>query len=108
MSTRFHFPSAARAAQPAPHGPDSWTAAENVATVGSACCCPARPAVRVVMPSGPSRPHPTELLLCGHHYLVSRDSLAAARAVVRQLPDTPADVAAWIGLKPAAVIAAVG
>jgi hypothetical protein len=44
-------------------------------------CCPARPAVIAVMPSTASRPHPTDLLLCGHHYRVSRQALAAGAAV---------------------------
>jgi hypothetical protein len=47
-----------------------------------ACCCPARPVVRVLMPPTPARPHPVDLLLCGHHYRVSRAALAAAGAVV--------------------------
>jgi len=29
-----------------------------------------------------ARAHPVDLLLCGHHYRVSRDALAAAGAVV--------------------------
>lgn len=48
----------------------------------SACCCPARPVVTVVMPPAPGRPHPVDLLLCGHHYRVSRAALRAARAAV--------------------------
>lgn len=59
-----------------------------------ACCCPARPVVRIVMPPTPERPHPTDLLLCGHHYRASRASLEAAHAVVCPLggmaSDTPA------------------
>ena len=51
------------------------------------------------MPPGPSRPHTTELLLCGHHYRVSRAALAAAKAIVRELPGTPGDIATWIGLE---------
>jgi hypothetical protein len=47
-----------------------------------ACCCPARPAVTVVMPPVPDRPHPVDLLLCGHHYRASRAALHAAGAVV--------------------------
>jgi hypothetical protein len=62
-----------------------------------ACCCAAKAAVRVTMPPNPSRRHSTELLLCGHHYRVSRQALAAAGAVVRELPGTPPDVSAWIG-----------
>jgi len=45
------------------------------------CCCPARPVVRVLMPPTAERPHPVDLLLCGHHYLTSRAALAAADAV---------------------------
>jgi len=47
-----------------------------------ACCCPARPVVRVVMPASRSRPEPVDLLLCGHHYWVSRAALLAAGAPV--------------------------
>ena len=47
-----------------------------------ACCCPARPVVRVLIPPAPARPHPADLLLCGHHYLASRAALADAGAVV--------------------------
>lgn len=39
-------------------------------------CCASRPAFRVVVPPSACRPHPSELLLCGHHYRVSRESLA--------------------------------
>jgi hypothetical protein len=51
--------------------------------------------VRVVMPSTPDRPHGTELLLCGHHYRVSRAALAAAHAQVEELPGAAADDTAW-------------
>jgi hypothetical protein len=47
-----------------------------------ACCCPAKPVVTVVMPSTISRPHPVDLLLCGHHFRVSQASLQAAGAAV--------------------------
>ena len=59
-----------------------------------ACCCPARAMVRVVMPPTAARSHATELLMCGHHYRVSRQALAAAGARVRELPGTPAGTAA--------------
>ena len=62
------------------------------------CCCPARPVVRVIMPPTPTRPRTTDLLLCGHHYRVSRGSLAAAHAVVREIPGIPGETAAWIEL----------
>jgi hypothetical protein len=45
-----------------------------------ACCCPARPTVRVVMPATASRPEPVDLLLCNHHYRASRAALQAAGA----------------------------
>jgi hypothetical protein len=51
--------------------------------------------VRVVMPPATGRPHETELLLCGHHYRVSRGALAAAHARVDELPGSSADAAAW-------------
>jgi hypothetical protein len=51
-----------------------------------ACCCPAQPVVRVIMPSAPGRRHSVDLLLCGHHYRVSRPALAAARARIEYLP----------------------
>jgi hypothetical protein len=54
-------------------------------TLGPACCCPANPVVRVIMPATAARPHRTELLLCGHHYRVSRQALAAANATVAEL-----------------------
>jgi hypothetical protein len=63
-----------------------------------ACCCPAKAVVQVVMPLPPTvtRPHANDLLLCGHHYRVSRPALAAARAVVHKLSGVPGDTAAWI------------
>jgi hypothetical protein len=47
-----------------------------------ACCCPARPVVTVVMPPTASRPHPVDLLLCGHHFRVSQAALRAVGAAV--------------------------
>ncbi len=47
-----------------------------------ACCCPARPVVRVVMPASQNRSEPVDLLLCGHHYRVSQAALQAAGAAV--------------------------
>jgi hypothetical protein len=51
-----------------------------------ACCCPAQPVVRVIMPPAPQRRHSVDLLLCGHHYRVSRQALVAARARIEYLP----------------------
>ena len=50
--------------------------------------------VRVVIPPTAARAHETELLLCGHHYRVSRAALAAAHAAVSQLPEHD-DPDAW-------------
>lgn len=50
-----------------------------------ACCCPAKPMIKVVMPPAPGRPHPVDLWLCGHHYRESRRALAAAGARARDL-----------------------
>jgi len=82
------------------HDGDAGPYVTPVGTVGHACCCTARPAVRVIMPPNQSRPHPVELLLCGHHYRVSRRVLAYAGAVIRPLSGTPLDIASWIGIEP--------
>jgi hypothetical protein len=50
-----------------------------------ACCCPARPMVKVIMPPGPGRPHPVDLWLCGHHYRASIVALRLADAIVEDL-----------------------
>jgi len=57
------------------------------ASASRACCCPARPAVVVLMPPTRDRPYRTDLLLCRHRYRVSRRALAAAGVVVLD-PDT--------------------
>jgi hypothetical protein len=43
------------------------------------------------MPPTAGRPHETELLLCGHHYRISRVALAAAHATVSELPGSADD-----------------
>jgi hypothetical protein len=63
-----------------------------------ACCCPAKPVVEVIMPPAPGRPRGTGLLLCGHHYRASRRALAAASAIVYELPGMPEDTAEWLGV----------
>jgi hypothetical protein len=50
-----------------------------------ACCCPARPAVRVIMPPTANRPNLVDLWLCGHHYRASAAALGAAGATVERL-----------------------
>ena len=63
----------------APGSQAAWSGPPRLAD--RSCCCPARPVVRVLMPPTAERPHPVDLLLCGHHYLTSRAALAAADAV---------------------------
>jgi hypothetical protein len=72
----------------------------TVGLSGQACCCVARAVVRVVMPPSAGRPHETELLLCGHHYRVTRAALAVAHASVSELPGYATD-AAWFHDDPA-------
>ena len=45
-----------------------------------ACCCPAMPMVKVMMPPTAARKDPVDLWLCGHHYRASRQALAVAGA----------------------------
>jgi hypothetical protein len=104
MDMKFLHPSAAgstAAAQRGPGGAAAAHTAERGAFIGKACCCPARPTVRVILPPSPSRPHSTELFLCGHHYRISRAALTAARAVISALPDTPQDIASWVEIEQA-------
>lgn len=70
------------------NAPDGWLAVLDSAS--QACCCPARPAVAVVMPPAPGRPRPVDLLLCRHHYRVSQQALATAGAVIIDPEETPA------------------
>jgi hypothetical protein len=79
MKGRFLRRSAAVQARPvdSPAG-----GAGQLAHAERACCCPASPAVTVVMPPTPARPHPVDLLLCGHHYRECRAALTAAGATV--------------------------
>jgi hypothetical protein len=51
-----------------------------LSTAERACCCLAKPVVVVVMPPAAGRDHPTDLLLCGHHYRAARAALATAGA----------------------------
>lgn len=65
-----------------------------------ACCCPAGPAVIAIMPPVPGRPHPTDLLLCGHHYRAYREALAAAGATLLDLDGLPVAGDAWPRVRP--------
>jgi hypothetical protein len=62
---------------------------------GQACCCPAKPAVLVIMPPSANRTQPTELLLCWHHYRSSQRSLAAAHATAHLTDSTLAADTPW-------------
>jgi hypothetical protein len=97
MDTRFPHPSARNDLRPLDDAIPARGASADLA--GQACCCPAKAMVRVIMPPTQARSHKTDLLLCGHHYRVSRQSLAVAGARVRELPGTPGDTAAWIGFE---------
>jgi hypothetical protein len=66
---------------------DDITGQPRSPSASRACCCPARPVVRVLMPPTASRPREVDLLLCGHHYRVSCEALAAADATVTELPE---------------------
>jgi hypothetical protein len=71
-----------------------------VGLANRACCCSSRLAVIVVMPPSPARPHPTELLLCGHHYRRSRSTLVATGATVLDPSGRPVSPQReiWVGL----------
>jgi len=95
MNASPHPPAGSSGSAVSPPLDDAIPASAWSARLGDrACCCPARAMVRVVMPPTAARPHATELLMCGHHYRVSRQALAAAGARVRELPGTPAGTAA--------------
>jgi hypothetical protein len=83
MNTKFPHQSYSRDASPGPM--DDILGEKYPPTASRACCCPARPVVRVVMPPTATRRHAVDLLLCGHHYRVSRQALAAAGATVSEL-----------------------
>lgn len=66
--------------------PDSILADSPACREDRACCCPAQPVVRVTMPPAAGRLHSVDLLLCGHHYRISRRALDDAGALVLALP----------------------
>ena len=98
MNTSYLYPPAGKDDEPAsrPAGNAASVSEDMTDMARHACCCPAQAMVRVLMPPTATRPHETDLLLCGHHYRVSRRALAAAHATVLELPWTPRDTAAWI------------
>jgi len=97
MNTRFpRIPGAKDNNPPVAVRPadDIITGRESDEIIGRACCCPASPVVRVILPPTRQRPHDTELLLCGHHLRSSRQALAACHAIIFELPHVPEDLAA--------------
>ena len=99
MDAKFMHKSPARNAPAAERIDDGdLLSTRTAAFADRACCCAGPAAVRVTMPPNRFRRHSTELLLCGHHYRVSRQALAAAGATVRELPGTPPDVSAWMSV----------
>lgn len=66
-----------------------------------ACCCPARPMFKIIMPPTAARPRPVDLWLCGHHYHASQRALAAAGAKVYRLGPPPAATAPARMMSPA-------
>jgi hypothetical protein len=74
---------AAIASPEAPGG--ARLAADALPVPDRACCCAAKPLVKVIMPVTPARPRPVDLWLCGHHWRASGEALAAAGASAHQL-----------------------
>jgi hypothetical protein len=109
MSAKFLHPSPTRRSTLQARPPDqAWYARPGTSaiewraarTAERSCCCSATPVVIVVMPSGTSRPGQTDLLLCGHHYRMSRRSLAAAGATVLDINGVPALEDVWPEVHP--------
>jgi hypothetical protein len=69
-------------------------------SAGQSCCCPARPAVIVLMPPAHGRPHRTDLLLCMHHFRGARRALVAAGAWMLDMRGGAIDSAAPAYLMP--------
>ena len=86
MNARFLHAGAGEAAPGYGRPQDDILPDSSVWREDRACCCPGQPVVRVIMPPTPERHHSVDLLLCGHHYRVSRQALAAAHARVEDLP----------------------
>ncbi len=104
MKPRFPHRSAPETGSPPP---DLGELAGSAYREDRACCCPAQPLVRVIMPPTPQRAYPVDLLLCGHHYRVSRHALIAAGAAIYDMPGQ-ADAAAAALLDVHQAPAAVG
>ena len=96
MNARYLHPSAKENAAARPDPGDGTLPAPPADVPGRACCCPGTAAVLVTMPPAHGRSRETDLLLCGHHYLRSRQVLEAAGASVCELPGTAPDIASWL------------
>ena len=95
MNARFRPPSVGQAQGAAGLFDATASPGPAASSSGQACCCVARAVVRVVMPPSAGRHREVELLLCGHHYRISRVALAAAQATVSELPGSADDPDAW-------------
>jgi hypothetical protein len=93
MSLRFprygtggHEMASADTAIASPEAPGGgWLPPDPLTAPDRACCCTAKPMVKVIMPATAARPRPVDLWLCGHHWRVSREALGAAGASVHPL-----------------------
>lgn len=91
MSLRFphrsadgHAGTSAAQGSPRSHPGAPELADSPVTYPDRACCCPARPLVKVILPGTDTRP-PVDLWLCGHHWRASREALAGTGAVAYDL-----------------------
>ena len=74
---------AAAVGQTAGTYPDDQARWSNRPALGDrACCCPARPVVRILIPPTVARPRSVDLLLCGHHFRTSCAARAAAGEMI--------------------------
>ena len=102
MSSRFEHPSyfgrfnrSASAADECPATPETAAApAPSPPHLQGACCCPAPPAVIVLIPANDGHGQ-VDLLLCGHHYRQSRRALAASGAALADLKGEPLTSEMW-------------
>jgi hypothetical protein len=85
--------------EPRMAGPDpgfsgqvNWRAAGRAQR---ACCCPAQPVIIAVVPPAPGRVRAVDVLLCAHHYRLSRDALATAGAALLHISGHPVTTDAW-------------
>jgi hypothetical protein len=83
--TQAHAPTTPEAAS----GPAPLLRDDSTPVPSSACCCPARPLVKVIIPAGRAHPEPVDLWLCGHHWRVSAEALAGVGATIYDV-STPA------------------